>query len=44
MAPTLLTIMYSYYNYENQENIHLGVKSTPAKHFGSQTDVQHSST
>ena len=34
---------FSYY-YEYWENIHLGVKLTPAKHFGSQTDVQHSFT
>ena len=33
----------SYY-YEYQQNIHLGVKLTPALHFGSQTDVQHSFT
>ena len=44
MVSTLWTIMnYSYY-YEYWENIHLGVKLTPAKHFSSQTDIQHSFT
>ena len=33
--------MNSSYYYEYWENIHLCVKLTPAKHFGSQTDVQH---
>ena len=42
MIPTLRTIMNSSYYYEYGENIHLGVKLTPAKHFGCQTDVQHS--
>ena len=41
MVPTLRTITNSSYYYEYQENIQLGVKLTPAKHFGSQTDVQH---
>ena len=44
MVPTLWTIMNSSYYYEYQENIYLGAKLTPAKHFGSQTDVQHSFT
>ena len=44
MVPTLRTIMNSSYYYEYQENIHLGVELTPAKHFGSQTNVQHSFT
>ena len=44
MVPTLRTIMNSSYYYEYQENIHLGVKLSPALHFGSQTDVQHSFT
>ena len=30
MVPTLQTIMNSSYYYEYQENIHLGVKLTPA--------------
>ena len=30
MVPTLRTIKNSSYYYEYQENIHLGVKSTPA--------------
>ena len=30
MVPTLRTIMNSSYYYEYWENIHLGVKSTPA--------------
>ena len=30
MVPTLWTIMISSYYYEYQENIHLGVKLTPA--------------
>ena len=34
---------FSYF-YEYWENIHLGVKLTPAKHFGHQTDIQHSFT
>ena len=44
MVPTLQTVMNSSYYYEYQENIHLGVKLTPAYHFCSQTDVQHSFT
>ncbi len=44
MVPTLRTIMNSSYYYEYWENIHLGVKLTPTKHFGSQTDVQLSFT
>ena len=44
MVPTLRTIMNSSYYYEYRENIHLSVKLTPALHFGSQTDVQHSFT
>ena len=44
MVPTLQTIMNSSYYYEYRENIHLSVKLTPAKHFGSQTDIQHSFT
>ena len=30
MVPTLRTIMNSFYYYEYQENIHLGIKFTPA--------------
>ena len=44
MVPTLRTIMNSPHYYEYWENIQLGVKLTPAKHFGSQTNVQHSFT
>ena len=40
----LWTIMNSSYYYEYRENIHLSVKLTPASHFGSQTDVQHTFT
>ena len=44
MVPTLQTIMNSSYYYEYEENIHLSVRLTPAKHFGSLTDIQHSFT
>ena len=44
MVPTLQTIMNSSYYYEYWENIHLRVELTPAEHFGSKTDVQHSFT
>ena len=41
MVPTSWTIMNSFYYYEYEENIHLGVKLTPA---WSQDDIQHSFT
>ena len=42
MVPTLRTIMNSSYYYEYRENIHLGVKLTPALCFGSKTDIRQS--
>ena len=44
MVPTSRTLMNSSNYSEYRENIHLGLRLTPAKRFGSQTDVQHSFT